>query len=89
MQFGSYCTLRQIVLLCISIRRLLTLENDGKNGNYWSSSVNDANNAWNLNFNSDDADVNNNNRKNGLSVRAVRCSIHLIIFRRIFLFLIP
>ena len=47
--------------------------NVGSNGNYWSSSLNtsNSNNAYNLNFNSSNVDWNNNNRRNGQSVRAV------------------
>ncbi|MBR1513183.1 MAG: RNA-directed DNA polymerase [Bacteroidales bacterium] len=50
------------------------LNNAGSNGNYWSRSLNtdNPNNAWNLNFNSDDCNMNNNNRNNGFSVRPVR-----------------
>ena len=64
----------------MSIRRLLTLENVGQNGNYWSSSLNDSDNAWNLNFNDGNQNTNNNNRNNGFSVRAVRCSNCLMLF---------
>ena len=49
------------------------IENVGNNGNYWSSVVNDSNNAYNLNFN-DNGNVNpdnNDNRNNGNSVRCV------------------
>ena len=48
--------------------------NQGSNGNYWSSSINTGNtsNAQNLNFNSGNVNMNNNNRKNGFSVRAVK-----------------
>ena len=51
-----------------------SLNNAGTNGNYWSSSLNteNPNNAWNLNFNSGNCNMNNNNRNNGLSVRPVR-----------------
>ena len=51
------------------------LNNEGSNGNYWSSSLNpnNSNNAYNLNFNSSNWNWNNwNNRNNGQSVRAVR-----------------
>ena len=48
-----------------------TLFNRGSNGNYWSSTENGTDNAWNLNFNSGGANMNNNNRTNGLSVRCV------------------
>ena len=55
-------------------RNNTSVNNQGSNGNYWSSSLNadNPNNAWNLNFNSDDANMNNNNRYNGYSVRAVQ-----------------
>jgi len=50
-----------------------SLNNAGSNGNYWSSSLNtdNPNNAYNVNFNSDNVDWNNNNRYNGQSVRPV------------------
>ena len=50
-----------------------SLNNAGSNGNYWSSSLNtnNPNNAYNLNFNSDNVDWNNNNRYYGFSVRPV------------------
>ncbi len=48
------------------------LNNQGSNGNYWSSSPNSAN-AYNLNFNSTGVNpANNNNRANGFSVRCVK-----------------
>ena len=49
------------------------LNNDGSNGNYWSSSLNENNsdNARNVNFNSGGVNRNNNNRYNGFSVRPV------------------
>ena len=48
------------------------LNNAGSNGNYWSSSLNtdNPNNAYNVNFNSDNVNR-NNNRYNGQSVRPV------------------
>jgi uncharacterized protein (TIGR02145 family) len=46
------------------------VNNVGTNGNYWGSTVNDIN-AHNLNFNSENVNVNNTNRANGLSVRCV------------------
>lgn len=50
-----------------------TLNNRGTNGNYWSSSYNSATNAYNLNFNSSTVNPqNNNNRRNGFTVRAVQ-----------------
>ncbi len=47
--------------------------NDGENGNYWSATPNEenTNNAYNLNFNSDNFNRNWNNRNNGQSVRSV------------------
>lgn len=48
-----------------------SLNNAGSNGNYWSSSPYDSNNAYNLNFNSSEYKVDWNNRNNGYSVRAV------------------
>lgn len=42
------------------------------NANYWSSTENNATNAWNFNFNN--GNTNNNNKTNTLSVRAVRDS---------------
>jgi len=49
------------------------LNNRGSNGNYWSGSLNESNqsNAYNLNFNSGDRNVNNNYRENGYTVRPV------------------
>lgn len=51
-----------------------SLNNAGSNGNYWSGTLNsgNSNNAYELNFNSDNHNVNNNNRYNGQSVRPVR-----------------
>ena len=48
------------------------VNNVGNNGNYWSATPNDENNAWNLNFNSNEANMNNNNRNNGQAVRLVQ-----------------
>jgi len=49
------------------------VNNVGDNGNYWSSTPNDENNAWNVNFNDNNVNPdNNNNRNNGQSVRLVR-----------------
>ena len=47
------------------------LNNHGSNGNYWSSTVNDVSNAYNLNFNSSNHNANNNNRYYGFPVRPV------------------
>ncbi len=40
------------------------------NNNYWSSTENDNNNAWNQNFNN--GNQNNNNQNNTNYVRAIR-----------------
>lgn len=50
------------------------VNNVGDNGIFWSSSLNEdnANNAWNCNFNDNEANMDNNNRCYGNSVRAVR-----------------
>ena len=51
-------------------RNGVNINNVGSNGNYWSSTENDSNNAYNLNFNSSNVNIgNNNNRNNGFSVR--------------------
>ena len=50
-----------------------SVNNVGSNGNYWSSSPNSTDNAYNLNFNSGNVNpANNNNRNNGFSVRLVQ-----------------
>lgn len=50
-----------------------SLNNQGENGNYWSSTPNESNteNAYNLNFNSSNHNVDWNNRNNGHTVRPV------------------
>ena len=51
------------------------LSSVGGNGNYWSAAANSQTNAYNLNFNSGNVNpLNNNNRANGFSVRAVQAS---------------
>jgi uncharacterized protein (TIGR02145 family) len=47
-----------------------TFNNIGKNGNWWSSTENNTNNAWKQNFNN--GNLNNNNKNNNNYVRAVR-----------------
>lgn len=48
------------------------VNNRGSNGNYWSGTLKSSDNAYNLNFNSDNRNPsNNNNRYNGHSVRPV------------------
>lgn len=45
----------------------------GSNGNYWSATQNNENNAYNVNFNSGNLNpANNNNRNNGYAVRLVQ-----------------
>ena len=46
----------------------------GGNGNWWSSTENNTNNAWNrnLNYNNSNVNRNNNNKSYGFSVRCVR-----------------
>jgi len=50
------------------------VNNIGDNGNYWSASLGskDVSNAWKLNFNDGNREVNNNNRYYGYAVRPVR-----------------
>ena len=49
-----------------------SVNNRGSNGNYWSKSANNSNNAYNLNFNSSNVNPsNNNNKNNGFSVRCL------------------
>lgn len=54
-------------------RNCSSLNNAGSNGYYWTSTPNSDNsyNAYNLNFNSGNRNVNNNNRYNGHTVRPV------------------
>ena len=49
------------------------LYNVGSNGNWWSSTVNNTNNGYNLNLNSNGNvnPQNNNNKYNGFAVRCV------------------
>ena len=50
-----------------------SVNNVGSNGNYWSRSVYNVNNAYNVNFNSGNLNPQNaNNRHNGFSVRLAR-----------------
>ena len=50
-----------------------SVNNVGSNGNYWSSTYNNSNNAWNVYFNDGNFNTNNsNNRNNGNAVRLVR-----------------
>ena len=58
-----------------------TFNNVGNNGNWWSSTANDASNAWNreLNYNEAKVNRNNNNKANGFSVRCIR-DLNLLVF---------
>ena len=58
------------------------LYNSGTNGYGWTSTPYNSSNAWNLNFNSGDAYVNNNNRGNGFPVRCVQASAPVFVFAK-------
>jgi hypothetical protein len=51
-----------------------TFNNIGNNGNWWSATENNTNNAWNrnMNYNNSNVNRNNNNKEVGFSVRCVR-----------------
>ncbi|MCL2028571.1 MAG: hypothetical protein FWG79_08835 [Bacteroidales bacterium] len=51
-----------------------TLNNQGSNGNYWTSTSQSATNAFNLYFDTNGwvDPQNNNNKDNGLTLRCVR-----------------
>jgi len=53
-----------------------SFNNLGNNANFWSSTENDAGNAWNrnLNYNTANVNQNNNNKNNGFSVRCLKDS---------------
>ena len=57
-----------------------TLNNAGTNGNYWSSVQNNTNEAYRMNFNSSGMNTNNNDKRNGFSVRCVRQRIYDPVF---------
>ena len=54
--------------------------NEGNNANFWSSTENSSNNAYNrnLNYNNENVNRNNNNKNNGFSVRCVRDGCDLL-----------
>ena len=58
-----------------------TLNNPGTNGNYWASDTSGSN-AYNMYFNSSNVNTNNNNKRNGYSVRCVRREFTTLIFLR-------
>ena len=64
-----------------------TFNNIGNNGNWWSSTENNTNNAWNrnLNYNNGNVNRNNNNKENGFTRRRVSAS-GLCDFRKEILF---
>ena len=51
-----------------------TFNNVGNNGKWWSATENNSTKAWNrnLNYNNGVLNRNNNNKKNGFSVRCLR-----------------
>jgi len=53
--------------------------NMGNNGYFWSSTENNSNNAWNrkLNYNNSEVNRNNNNKKNGFTVRDLKSNTAL------------
>jgi len=52
-----------------------SVNNAGSYGYYWSSTYNNANNAYNMNFNSSNIwPQDNNNKNNGFAVRCVKKS---------------
>ena len=59
------------------------LNNQGTNGNYWSSTVSGTN-ARNLNFNSTATTTNNNNRANGFTVRCLKDDVCMALLKRNF-----
>ncbi len=62
-----------VALPCGGNRNGTSMNNVGSNGNYWSSSANDSNNAYEFYFNATNVNSNNNNnRNNGRSVRLVQ-----------------
>lgn len=68
------CVINIVVIITVAGNRNNgdgSLNNVGSNGNYWSSTVDGAN-SRNLNFNSGNADMNSNNRANGLTVRCLK-----------------
>ncbi len=57
-----------------------TLNNAGTNGNYWSSTQYNTDNAYRMYFNSSNVNVDNPNKRNGFSVRCVRQEFTTLIF---------
>ncbi|MBQ6729611.1 MAG: hypothetical protein IJQ83_05720 [Bacteroidales bacterium] len=65
-------TQTRVFLPAAGNRNGTSVNNVGSNGNYWSASCNNSNNAYNVNFNDSNLNPqNNNNRYNGQSVRLV------------------
>ena len=69
-----------IFLPAAGYRNNTNVNNQGSNGNYWSSTLNsdNPNNAYNLNFNSNNANVNGYYRYLGYTVRPVQSTCHLV-----------
>ena len=68
------CVINIVVIITVAGNRNYnngSLNNVGGNGNYWSSTV-DGTNSRKLNFNSGNANMNSNNRANGLTVRCLK-----------------
>ncbi len=66
-------TQARVFLPAAGNRNGTSVNNVGSNGNYWSASYNNSNNAYNVNFNDSNLDPqNNNNRYNGFAVRLAR-----------------
>ena len=72
----TWLHLKTLFLPAAGYRNDSNVNNVGDNGIYWSSTPNDSDNAYNLNFNSSNVNpANNDNRNNGNSVRLVTASI--------------
>jgi uncharacterized protein (TIGR02145 family) len=69
-----------------------TFNNIGRNGNWWSATENNSNNAWNrnLNYNNGNVNRNNNNKQNAFSVRCLGdlMKISLLLWQWTYFFLI-
>ncbi|MBQ6729825.1 MAG: hypothetical protein IJQ83_06805 [Bacteroidales bacterium] len=65
-------TQARVFLPAAGNRNGTSVNNVGSNGNYWSASYNNSNNAYNVNFNDSNLNPQNNNRYNGFAVRLAR-----------------
>lgn len=70
----NWCGGQKIILALAGNYNNGSFNNRDSNGNWWSSTENDASNAWNRNLNSGDSTVNrnNNDKTNGFSVRCLK-----------------